>query len=383
MPKRNQALSMTASVLAEKPEPVSSPIHRPLLYSFDAGNGTCKALSSESNKVIQVEPILAPLSTKRGLASEDSKPCYTLKEGNSTLVFGVDDVFAFGRRTAARRLNSAERYTSPDYPRLIGVLFLNALAAYKGTGQVITPTGVLSVPVGIYNNDAVIQQMRNVLVGKRELLDADGCALLLDIQPRRLLILPESYGALIHAVYDPETLKKRQKAETTGTTLVVDVGFESTDFSLYEGLKFQRDRAESLMRAGMGVVVRMVHEAVEKSLRSVDPSRIDRPLRDVAGKVPGSPKIIEPVPGVFVDVKDAYDAEIENLAARIAQETLTRYPEAVTRILLAGGGAYHLQRALRQHLHPLPVEVAPDADLANVYGGYTALRLQLNRVVEE
>jgi hypothetical protein len=238
---------------------------------------------------------------------------------------------------------------------------------------------MLAVPITVYNQPDLIDQMRNMLVGKRELIDCEGCTLRLDIQAKRLLIIPESYGALMHFAYDPDSLKKRPEIDTTGTTLVVDVGYETTDLSLFEGLKFQRDRAESILRAGMGIITRNVHDYLGKTLRATDVSRIDRALRDIAGKAVGVPKTIEPTPGVLVDVTDIYDQEIESLAVRIAQEILTRYPEALTRVLLAGGGAYHLHRALRSHLAPLAVEITPDADVANVLGGFTALKLQHSR----
>jgi hypothetical protein len=183
----------------------------------------------------------------------------------------------------------------------------------------------------------------------------------------------------MHFAYDGGSLKKRPEAATTGTTLVVDIGYETTDLSLFEGLKYQRDRAESISRAGMGIVVRAVHELTEKTIRSTDVSRVDRALRDIAGIAPGAAKIIQPSPGVFTDVAAVYDAEVDNLATRLTQEILTRFPEAVNRVLVAGGGAYHLGHLLRQQLAPLTVEICPDTDTANVLGGYTALKLQASR----
>src|SRR5579871_876795 len=366
---------MTEGPMSKRPD-----VYMPtLLYSFDAGNGTCKGISSECPIVIQFEPTLAPLTARRGIQPADKKPTFSLKSGEDILVFGIDDVFTHGKRTAIRRLNSQERYTSADYFRLLDVLYLNVFAAYRGCDKAIAPTGVISVPVVVYNNLDAVDELRNTLVGIRELEDREGCTLRLDIHARRLLVLPESYGALMHAAYDHLTLKKRPEVDLAGTTLVVDIGYETTDLSLFEGLKFQRDRAESITRAGMGVVTRAVGEYADKLVRSTDVSRIDRALRSLAGQVPGAPKTIEPVAGLFADVTQVYDSEIDTLAARVAQEVLTRFPEAISRVLLAGGGAYHLSRPLRRYLAPLPVDVAPDADLANVLGGFTALKLQASR----
>jgi len=348
----------------------------PLLYSFDAGNGKCKGISTETDEPVTFEPVIAPLTQQRGIRAEDEKSGFSLKVGEQTLVFGIEDVFAHGRRTGIRRLNSQERYTNPDYFHLLEVLFLHAFPAYRGWDEMITPTGVLSVPVSVYNSADVIDQLRGTLVGKHELTDGEGCTLRLDIQARRLLIVPESYGALMHYAYDPHSLKARDGADTTGTTLVVDIGYETTDISLFEGLKYQRDRAESLARAGMGIITRAVHKYLDQALRATDDHRIDRALHAVAGKAPGVLKEIEPVPGIFADVTAVYDEEIQVLGTRIANEVLTRFPESASRVLLAGGGAHHLCGVLREKLKPLRVEAATDADLANMLGAFTMLRIQ-------
>ena len=163
----------------------------PLLYSFDAGNGTCKGKSSETRAVVQFEPVIAPLTDRRGLQHQEERPTYSLKIDNQVLVFGVDDVFAHGKRTGLRRLNSQERYTNADYFHLLDVLYLHTFAAYRGQ-TVIAPTGILTVPIAVYNQAETIDQLRGTLVGKHELTDWEGCTLRLDIQPKRLLLLPES-----------------------------------------------------------------------------------------------------------------------------------------------------------------------------------------------
>ncbi len=350
-----------------------------LLYSFDAGNGTCKGKSSETDAIIQFEPVIAPLTNRRAIHQSEAVPTFSLKVGAETLVFGVEDVFAHGKRTAIRRLNSQERYRSDDYFHLLDVLYLHSFGAYQNFAAPIAPTGMISVPVNVYNDEDTLNTIRGQLYRTREITDGEGCILLLDIQPKRLLIVPESYGALMHFAYDALSLKKRSEVNTSGTTLVVDIGYETTDLSLFEGLKFQRDRAGSLFRAGMGILARAVQEYADQTIRSTDVSRIDRALRDLAGLAPGVPKIVQPSPGVYAEITEVYEAELDNLAVRIAQEVLTRFPEAISRVLLAGGGAYHLYHALRAYLAPLSVEIAPDADMANVLGGFTALRLQASR----
>lgn len=353
--------------------------HMPLLYSFDGGNGGCQAVTNARRELIEFEPILAQISDKRGLESGDEKPQCSIRVDGQTLVVGVDDVFKHGKRTSARRLNAQDRYTNADYFTLLDVLYLQAFAAYRGSVDYIAPTGAISLPVEQYNNAKTVEQVRNTVVGKRTICDYDGCELRLDIQSKRLLIVPESYGSLIHYAYDPKTLKRRSTAVTNGTVLVIDVGYETTDTSLYEAEQYQRDRAFSLPRMGMGIVARAISEYARKVVRDADVSRIDRAMRALAGVPMGAKKQIEITPGVHVDVTDVYDTEITNLVNRIAQEVATLYPEAVSRVLFSGGGAYHAAAGLEAALDGWKTECVADPETANVVGSFTALQMKAAR----
>lgn len=347
-----------------------------MVYAFDAGNGGCKGVSSERNELIQFEPCIAPITDKRALNKEDEKPRYSLRVDGETMVFGVDDCFEHGKRTAIRRLNSQERYLSGDYYNLIRVLFLQTFAAHRGNSEPIVPTGVISVPIKQYNEAETIEEIRKTLVGKHTLVDAEGCELRLEIWPKRLILLPESTGALFHYAYDPKKLEKRPDAALAGVTLVLDLGYETCNCSLYEGPKYQRDRGYTIPRVGMGVVTRAIQDQLKRVMRSVDVNLLDRALRPIAGKTPGSKKSIEAAPGVVVDVTESYDAEIADLAAKIAQEVLTHYTETPARILITGGGSHHLTNALSGHFEGLPVVNCPDPETANVQGAFTFLRQQ-------
>ncbi len=348
----------------------------PMLYAFDAGNGLCKGLSGETKTLVEFEPVVAPMTDQRALIAKDEKPTFSLVSKGRPEVFGIDDVFAHGKRTAIRRFNSQERYTSADYFHMIDVLFMQTFSPHWNSEAVIKPTGVINIPIGVYNNPPVVEEIRENLIGTRTLTDFAGNTLTIEIEPDRLLIVPESYGALMHYAYDAGTLRKRADIDMTGTTLVVDIGYETTDMSLFEGLHYQRDRTESEQRAGMGVISRALQNYIKRGVRNADVSRIDRAMQKIAGIAPGKLKEIEPIPGIVCDVTEIYDETVTDLAPRIAQEVLTRFPEAVNRVLLAGGGAYHLKEALIEHLAPLEVVVVPNPELANVLGGFTMLNIQ-------
>lgn len=346
-----------------------------MLYSIDAGNGAAKAVSSARDDVIKFAPVLAPVTDKKALNPEDEKPTHSLKVDNKTFVYGVEDVFKHGKRNGMRRLNSEERYTSPDYFNILNVLFLQAFAAYRGNSEYIAPSGVISVPIKQYNHDDITGEIRATLTGKHTLEDYEGCTLRLQIDSGNLFILPESAGAMTHYAIDPDTLRKRPDSPTAGTTLVIDIGYLTTDVSVFEGMAYQRDLAFTIPSAGMGQVASEIHDYCNKSLRGIDISRIDQAMQKLAGMKMGHRKELEPTPGVFVDVGNLYDSEINILANKIADGIRTQYPGTPVRAILAGGGAYHLKNSLPDML-PFDVVLAPDADDANVLGGMTYLRLK-------
>lgn len=347
----------------------------PLLYAFDAGNGRCKGISSETQGVITFEPVIARLTTKKGVPSDEDKPDFSLQVDGDTWVFGVDDVFAHGKRASIRRLNTPERYTNADYFLLLKVLYLHVFAAHRGNSEYIRPTGIVSLPISQYNNDSTVGEIRATLCSKQQLVDMDGCELRIEIQDKRLVIVPESYGALMHYAYDLKSGKRRATADTSGSTLVIDIGYETTDVSLFEGLKYQRDQSYSIQRAGMGIVARAIHEYADKSVKGADVSRIDRELQCIAGVAFGAPKVITPLPGVTVDITEIYDSEINDLGTRIAQGVATNSAQDVNRILLAGGGDFHLSRVIADQLNG-EIASAPDPDVANVLGTFTMLQIQ-------
>lgn len=367
------------------PRPTSSAasiVSFPHLAALDVGNGGCKVISSQLSDVVSFEPVITSQTDKQALAGDDSKPTYTLRSDGQTLVFGLDDCLAHGRRETMRRLNSMERYTSPDYFRLLSVLLLKAFACDLDKAAYIAPTLILSLPVSQYNNAETVSEVRSGLLGKRVIQDGDGHELRIDVQEDRLIIIPESAGALMHWAQDPVTLARREGVNTAGLTLVIDVGYETTDFSLFEGMKYQRDRAFSVPRMGMGIVVRRIQEALAgKRLRSVDETALDRALRAIAGtvKTKGLKKEIEPSPGTFVNVASLYDPFIEELANQISNRALTLYPEAINRALIAGGGYYHLYKNLYSLLSPIDLPVVPQAENANLLGAYTSLQLKFRR----
>ena len=347
-----------------------------ILISLDPGNGQLQAATNARADIIEVEPVLAPRTEKRGVGDDDARPQFTLREGNQTYVFGVDDVNKFGRTVSARRLNAQERYTSEDYFRMIRLLLLQALGAYRGNGAWVQPVVLLCVPVAQYNEPETIATIKKQLLGRHKICDQDGCELWVEIGEKRLTIVPESYGALMRYAFDPRTMAG--KGDTTGSTLVIDPGYETTDVSLFVGKAYQRDAAFTIPRAGMGIVARAIQDYARHSLRSADVSLIDKAMRSLATIPLGEKKQIEVSRGVMLDVTDIYDTELANIAAKIEQEVLTNFDAAATRVILAGGSTRHLRKLLFTNSNwQIHQSAAPEDD--NVVGGLIALQLAATR----
>lgn len=348
----------------------------PFRAALDVGNGEASGVSTETREPIGFEPIIAPMTKKHALRKEEERPTYSLSKDGEILVFGIDDVFEHGKREAARRQVGMDRYTEADYFNLVDTLLLNLFAAQRGKPDRISPEVAVNLPVEHFNNDTTVQEIKDTLSGAREISDYDGCTLRMSINPSKLIVMPESTGALMHWAFDPQTMEKRNS--TAGSTLVVDIGYETTDTTLFEGMRYQRDRAFTFRRAGMGNVVRSVLAYVMNQLRDADESRVDRALRMIANTLPGKEKWIEPTPGKEVEVSEVYENAISTEAQRIATRIKSTYTEDVTRVLLTGGGAYHLKRALNDQL-PFTIEVSPEPEYANVIGALTTLKVRDKR----
>jgi len=348
------------------------------LYSFDAGNGTVQGITSDVSEVIEFSPLIAPITSKRALNEEDAAPRFSLGLDDTVYVFGVEDVFDHGRRDSRRRLNSLERVNNADYFMLIDVLFLAGFTSYLGNYDYLAPTGVIALPISLYNDRELVEDVKDTLIGrgKREIVGYDNCALTLKMKPENITILPESAGAMFHYAFSPDTLRRRTSAALAGSTLVIDVGYQTTDVSLFEGMKYIPDAGFTVDRAGMGLIARDIEAAVQKQVRGADASRIDRGMRVIAGSLPGKAKKVEVAPNQYAEVGEVYDARVNELSTTIAQAIQTQFGGSVNRAVIAGGGAYHLARSLDDML-PFETMIVSEADRANVIGAYTGLQIKL------
>lgn len=348
-----------------------------LFVALDVGNGECAGVSTEVRTPVKFEPLIAPMTTKRGLSKDEERPTYSLRDTDDTaLVFGLDDVYLHGQRDAARRQHGMDRYQDSDYFNLIDVLLLHLLPSYRGRDERVSPTIAVNVPVDQFNKEGLTDSIVERLSGPRNLLDHEGCLLQLSIDPRKVIVLPESTGALMHYAFGQDL---QRRGDTSGYTLVIDIGFETTDATLYDGMRYQRDRAQTFHRTGMGNIARVVADGARKAgIRDVDVSQVDRQMRRLAGMQPGGEGWIT-LNGREYSATKVYQHAIKIEAKRIADNVMSAYQGDVSRVVVAGGGAYHLITELRDLLPFQKICTAPEPELANVYGALTTLLFQAQR----
>lgn len=355
-----------------------------LLGAIDNGNGKSAGLSSAIKSALRnpviFEPVFAPMTNRRGL--DDVRPTITLRVDDQVYVFGADNVHDHGERSKIIRPNNEERYGSPEYLTLIRALLLQMFPAHRGKER-ISPTLILSVPVEQYNDNRVMADLRNSIYGITAVEDMEGSTLRLEITPKRLQIIPESAGALSHYAFDERSLNPRKDSSTVGITVVVDIGFLTTNISLFEGTAYQRDTAFTVERGGFSVVVYDIQQAMKPGGRSIETTYLDRALKAVAGIPMKKEKKIDIGGGAKIDVQRVYDPAVEALADLIKNALLNRVSGQFTRVLVSGGGMYHLGGILKAILPDwADVVFAPNPELANVYGAYTMLRQQAAKVAK-
>lgn len=351
-----------------------------LLGSIDNGNGKsaaiCSAIRAALKNPVRFEPVFAPLSPRIGLDGEKSRPKHTLRIDDQVYVFGVEDVYEHGEREKIRRPNNEERYGGPDYVMQLKVLLLQMFAAYRGKDR-IRPNLILSVPVEQFNDKKITSDIKSSLCSITNIEDQEGCCLRLKIEPDKVRIIPESSGALAHYAFDAVSLNPRKDTSTVGITAVVDIGFLTTNVSLYEGTAYQKDSSFTIPRGGFGVVVKDIQEKVKVNGRQIEISRLDRALQKVAGIPPKKEKKIDIGGGAKIVVTQVYDNSLEALVNLIYDGLLNGIGTVINRVLISGGGEYHAGNHLKSMMPDgFETVMAPDPELANAIGGYTILRQQ-------
>jgi len=253
---------------------------------------------------------------------------------------------------------TTDRYTSKFYKRLFAFA-LHRAYGLRFAESPFYPKVIASIPAREFAIDARVQQVRANLVGPYMIKNVHEMCLQVDVMAENLTIIPEGAGAFYAAVKS----LPNHPAEN-GTWLVLDLGYLTADMVSFRDGEYMPDMASSSAELG----IRFVADRVARFVRgeggpSLDPSFYDPQL--------GCDSI--QVNGRLFDIKAARTQAVTDLAERIARFVArVSSDQAVTGVILAGGGAELVRPFIQLNGLPAPV-LAPNPRRANVEGAYQML----------
>lgn len=316
--------------------------------SLDLGNAYCNLVADG--------PVVSDWRSVQGRVS-DSRG---LKELPFDDVIRLNDVwYVFGEAAytyAPRSLEdfpATNRYTSIWYKRLFAFALHRAYGLRLAEGP-FYPDVVLSIPASQYSNDAIVERVRDNLVGPYYLGTTKGTATQAEINPDALHIIPEGAGSFLAAAAANKALER-------GLWFVLDVGYLTSDIVAFVHGDYAPDLAVSDPAAGMSYVARHVARFIAGET-GVDlrPADIDPQLH--------CPSI--EVNKQQIDIQTAKAEALANLGERIARfVTQAAAGQNLSGLLLTGGGAELLRDVIQIPGLP-PIIVAPNPRRANVEGAF-------------
>ncbi len=184
----------------------------------------------------------------------------------------------------------------------------------------------------------------------------EGRSLTVDVQD--VLVVPQPFGALLSLILDERGhLVTRALDLVEGRVAVLDVGQQTTDLILVEGLEYIEARSGSI-EVGVSTAVDMIRKVLLDDYRvTYEPHEVEQALRRGWLVVDGKKR---PLDGLASERLDPIARAIE------AQARTLWNLSTLTALVLAGGGAL----ALRPWLEPRFAQAiyAPDAAMANAVG---------------
>jgi len=345
-----------------------------IVISTDLGNGGDSTVSNvgkyKFDNPLSFEPIMAPRTHARDVSEKQSHPTLTLLKGDQVMVFGADDVFKFGNRKLRRRAANEQRYGSSDYYDLLAVSLLQVLHNYRGK-ETVSPRIIISMPIDQFNKEHMVKEIKAGVANMKHIVGEDGCVLNLSIDPKQVLVVPESLGTAIYYAYQ-KNLNPQKGTSLSGVTMVADIGLLTCNISRFENGAYVPESSLTVGRGGFNTVVyAIINWLKESGYTNPDFTLIDVGLRSVCDKPFGSPKVIDIGGGNRVDVQPAYDPAIQQLTMAINDALGNAAPDTVNRVLITGGTSYHIGRYLKEYVDVYSNGIlVKNPAIANVCGAY-------------
>ena len=262
----------------------------------------------------------------------------------------------------AEQQSNARQFTL-DQESLI-TQFAKALAL-TAIGQLNSAYDIVNVvsglPVGYFRQ--YHQSLGKTLAGSHEITfkTTGGSTEVRKFSIQKIKIIPQPFGSLLNLIMNDTgaIVNERLKKQKVG---IVDIGFRTTDFCLFDGLRYV-ERGSSTTDTGMA----RCFGAISKKLR--EETGVDVELYRMYEAVH---KGFIKIKGREVSISKARDRLFENAARTIAGDMNRLWADDwdMDAIIVTGGGAAELGKYLQPLVngHILPSDPATDQRLNNVKG---------------
>jgi plasmid segregation protein ParM len=282
---------------------------------------------------------------------------------NSNLHVTIDKQAYFVGEFAEQQSN-VRQFTLDQEQLVTDFLKILALTAIGNLTERYTPVNLVSgLPVGYYKHYHA--QMKRILAGHHQ-IDyhmPDGQTLTRRINVNKVKIIPQPIGSVFNILLDDHG-KLVDKALARQKLGVVDIGFRTTDFSIFDKLRYI-ERGSATTDTG-----------ISKSF-----SLIARKLREECGVNVELYRLFDAVKTGFIKIRGKEfniaklrDQVFSHAAATIANDLARLWVDDwdMDAILLTGGGSMELAGHLESQIEGqvLPLETSLDARLNNVQGYY-------------
>jgi len=262
----------------------------------------------------------------------------------------------------AEQQSSVKQFTLDQQQLMDEFVRVLALTALGNLTDSSAPLNIISgLPVGYYRE--YNQRLSKILSGSQEITlnKADGTSEVRRLNISKIRVIPQPLGSVLNLLFN-EQGKIANRALTKYKVGVIDIGFRTTDFCIFDKMQYI-ERGSSTTDTGIS----KCFSVINKKLR--EECKVDIELFRLYNAVKNGNILIR---GKEYDIAKLRNLVFANAARTIAGDAERLWADDwdMDAIILTGGGASELAEFLQPLLvgKILPMENSKDARLNNVYG---------------
>ncbi len=224
-------------------------------------------------------------------------------------------------------------------------------------GEPVVDRLVVGLPVGQFNDAKRRDRLVRALQGVHP-VSPDR-----EVEVRHVEVIPQPGGTFIDRIVRADSAQSDSAALMEGRVLVVDPGWYSMDWALFDHGAYRKRSSGSSLSATSSIAEEAARNLERDRGVRVAPESFEEALRA------GSPNIL--AGGSRLDIAGPLETaslDIAHSAALAMRQALRAEAASIDLLLLTGGGATLFEAAVREAFPGCPVEVPPQPVLANVRG---------------